>query len=32
MLATKKDLIRLKRARNSKQDQVDIEKLENEKD
>jgi predicted nucleotidyltransferase len=28
MLANKKDLIRLKRARNSKQDQVDIENLE----
>ncbi len=32
MLATKRDLIRLKRTRNSKQDQADIEKLENEKD
>ncbi|MGV8073938.1 MAG: hypothetical protein AB2L11_05210 [Syntrophobacteraceae bacterium] len=32
MLANKRDLIRLKRTRDSKQDQVDIEKLENDKD
>lgn len=31
-VAGKKDLIWLKRFRNSKQDQADIEKLENEKD
>ena len=31
MLANKKDLIRLKRTRDSKQDQADIEKLENDK-
>jgi hypothetical protein len=31
MLANKKDLIWLKRTRNSKQDQADIEKLENDK-
>lgn len=31
MLANKKDLIRLKRSRDSKQDQADIEKLEDEK-
>jgi predicted nucleotidyltransferase len=31
MLANKKDLIRLKRTRNSKQDQADIEKLEDDK-
>jgi len=32
MLVTKKDLIWLKKARDSKQDQADIEKLENDKD
>jgi len=32
MLANKNDLIWLKKARNSKQDQADIEKLENDKD
>lgn len=32
MLANKNDLIWLKRARDSKQDQADIEKLENDKD
>ncbi|MBI4763420.1 MAG: nucleotidyltransferase family protein [Deltaproteobacteria bacterium] len=31
MLASKKDMIRLKRTRDSKQDQADIEKLENDK-
>jgi len=31
MLANKKDLIRLKRTRDSKQDQADIEKLEDDK-
>jgi len=31
MVANKKDLIRLKRSRDSKQDQADIEKLENDK-
>ena len=32
MLANKKDLIWLKKARDSKQDQADIEKLTNDKD
>lgn len=32
MLANKNDLILLKRRRDSKQDQADIEKLENDKD
>ena len=31
MLANKKDLIRLKKTRDSKQDQADIEKLKNDK-
>lgn len=32
MLADKKDLIWLKRSRNSKQDQADLERLEDDKD